>query len=217
MMANFHGESRIFRFLIAAAALVGTAAATVIHPIPRESLRKREPLPLPPLLPPPFVPKFDYEQREFVKAHNDLRRTVNTPPLIWSAELTASAQAWAQLRREDCNYRLHSPNRHGENIFYMEYKDFTPTEIVQRWFNESRFYDSTNDACRCNPPMESCECRHYLAIVWSTTRQIGCSSAVYCDAQKGIIVVCQYDPPGLDININPFTGAPIARKPAFPA
>ncbi|KAL0347248.1 UNVERIFIED_CONTAM: Pathogenesis-related protein PRB1-3 [Sesamum calycinum] len=186
--------------------------AEVVHSTPRNQLKRRQPVtPLSPL--PVFVPVLNWEQQAYVKAHNDFRRKVNTPPLAWSASLTASAHAWAMQRRGDCNYRQHSPNKQGENIYWMNYKEFAPTDVVQRWFTESNNYDHNANACKCGMEREGCECGHYLNVIWSSTTQVGCSGAVYCDNQKGVYVVCQYNPSGGTRGVNPFTGALLSKTP----
>ncbi|KAG8362794.1 hypothetical protein BUALT_BualtUnG0036500 [Buddleja alternifolia] len=176
----------IFGFLILTAALyAASTAAPVEHLTPRNNLRKRNPVtPLPP--PPAFI-----------------RRV---PPLVWDANLTAEAHAWAVQRRGDCDYRRHSSNRHGESIYWMSYKEFTPYDVVKYWYNEYKFYDHKKNVCLCKPERPGCECGHYLNVVWSTSKRVGCSGVVYCDNQKGVYVVCQYDPAGLIPGINPFTG-----------
>ncbi|KAI3474042.1 hypothetical protein Pfo_028830 [Paulownia fortunei] len=198
-------KARVFGFLIIAAALIASATAELVHSIPRDKLRKRLPvMTRPPQA--PFVPTFNWEQQEYLKAHNDLRRKVGVLPLVWDPNLTAEAHAWAEQRRGDCNYRSHSSNQYGENIYWMNYKEFTPTDVVQWWFNEYKLYDHKTNVCRCRPERAGCECGHYLNVVWSTTKRVGCSGAVYCDDQKGVYVVCEYDPAGLIPGINPFTG-----------
>ncbi|KAL8480458.1 hypothetical protein ACS0TY_026583 [Phlomoides rotata] len=194
--------------IVATAALILSATATIHHPTPRYRLRKRHlpTPPSPPPEPPSFVPEFDWEQEEYLKAHNEIRQRVGVPPLVWDANLTAESRNWAELRRGDCNYRHHSPSKYGESIFFMNYKEFTPKDVVQWWYNEHTLYDHLTHRCLCIPQRAGCECGHYLNIVWSTTRRVGCSGATYCNDQKGIYVVCQYDPPGLLPGVNPFTG-----------
>ncbi|EPS67690.1 hypothetical protein M569_07085 [Genlisea aurea] len=188
-----------------------TAAAVVVHPIPKNQLRRRSPVKTQPPAAPPFVPKLNWEQSEYVNAHNAYRKIAGVPALTWSGELTSAAHSWAEARRHDCDYRRHSPNRYGENIFWMSYKEFSPSDVVMLWFNESRLYDRKSFACSCRPERKGCECGHYLNVIWSGTTRVGCSGAVYCDDQKGVYVVCNYDPPGLVANVNPFTGKPIVQ------
>ncbi|XP_022846799.1 pathogenesis-related protein 1C-like [Olea europaea var. sylvestris] len=173
--------------------------AKVIHDTPRNLLKKRvvrafnrqtsSP-------PPPFVPKYDEQQAAYVKAHNNLRRKVGIPPLTWDANLTTAARSWAEQRKVDCDYRHHSPGKYGENLFWMQYSEFTPASVVQNWFNEQQFFDHTKNLCLCQPETDGCECGHYLNVIWKTTTRVGCSGSVYCDNQKGVYVVCSYDPAG---------------------
>lgn len=198
-------RAEIFCFLIIAAALVISPAAGLAHDTPKDKLKKR--LPIRAIAPvPPYVPTFNWEQKEYLLAHNVLRRKVGVPPLVWSSNLTARARAWAEQRRVDCNYRHHSSNQYGENIYWESYNEFTPTDVVQWWFNEYKLYDHRRFTCRCRPERNGCECGHYLNVVWSTTKRVGCSGSVYCNDQRGVIVVCQYDPAGLIPGVNPFNG-----------
>ncbi|KAL2502795.1 CAP superfamily protein [Forsythia ovata] len=182
-----------------------SSQAKVFHDTPRNKLKKRggllNLLPHPPPL--PFVPIYDEHQAAYVKAHNDLRRKVGVPPLTWEANLTFAAYSWAQLRKVDCNYRHHSPGKYGENLFWMQYSEFTPASVVQHWFNEKQFFDHTTNRCRCQPETDGCECGHYLNVIWKTTTRVGCSGSVYCDNQKGVYVVCAYDPAGNIKGMNP--------------
>ncbi|CAA0836452.1 CAP (Cysteine-rich secretory proteins- Antigen 5-and Pathogenesis-related 1 protein) superfamily protein [Striga hermonthica] len=191
-------------FLLLAAA---AAAAAIHHPTPRDRLRHRAPSPgRPHLRPPPLAPSFDREQQEYLRAHNDLRRRAGVPPLAWDPVLAAEARSWAEQRRGDCDYRRHSASRYGENIFWMRYREFDPADAVGYWFGEWRLYDHATNTCRCRPERNGCECGHYLGVIWSTTRRVGCSGSVYCKHQQGVYVVCNYDPPGLIPGVDPFTG-----------
>ncbi|KAL7095719.1 hypothetical protein ACP275_10G041500 [Erythranthe tilingii] len=200
--------AKLLCFLIFAAASAIAPATGVDHSTPAGKLKKRHASKHPPPAP-AFVPVFNWEQQEYLKAHNDLRQKVGVPPLVWSPALTKHAHAWAEHRRVDCNYRSHSPYQFGENIYWESYNEFTPTDVVQWWFNEYKLYDNETLSCLCQPERAGCECGHYLNVVWSTTTRVGCSGAVYCDNQNGVYVVCEYDPPGLIPGINPFNGSRI--------
>ncbi|GFP83723.1 pathogenesis-related protein pr-1, partial [Phtheirospermum japonicum] len=139
--------------------------------------------------PPPFLPTFNSEQQEYLRAHNEIRQAVGVPPLAWNATLAASAHAWAEERRGDCNYRRHSANPYGENIFWMSYKEFNPTDAVNWWFDESHLYDHARYVCRCYPERDGCECGHYLSVIWSTTRQVGCSGPFIAIIKRAFYVV----------------------------
>ncbi|KZV26147.1 pathogenesis-related protein 1A [Dorcoceras hygrometricum] len=196
-------KAKSLGFLIIAAAFIASTAAGVVHSVPKTKLRRRNPIKA---LPPPkqFVPTFNWEQKEYLDAHNFLRQKVGVPPLQWDATLTASAHAWAEQRRVDCDYRHHSPNGYGENLYWMDYNVYTPAHVVHSWFNEHRYYDAINNVCRCVPERNGCECGHFLNVVWASTKRVGCSGAFYCDGNKGVYAVCQYDPAGLIVGANPF-------------
>ncbi|XP_060206192.1 pathogenesis-related protein PRB1-3-like [Lycium barbarum] len=148
-------------------------------------------------------PTFDWVQQEFLKAHNNLRKSVGVPPLEWDAKLAAYAYDWATQRKEDCDYRHHSPGPYGENIFWELYKATPPAFVVQKWFDEKKNFDEVNNVCKCQPENAACQCGHYLNVVWKTTTKVGCSGNVYCDDQKGVYYVCSYDPIGNYKGVNP--------------
>lgn len=205
-------RARIYAFLIIiAAALAASAAAKVVHSTPRNELRRRRPASRPhPTAAPRYVPTFNKEQQEYVNAHNMIRASMGMPPLAWNATLAAAANDWAEKSRRNCSYRDHSKSPYGENIYYMNYREFSPKDVVQTWFDENAKYDGARKKCNCYPERDGCECGHFLNVVWKTTQRVGCSSAVYCDDQKGVFIVCEYDPPGCK-GFNPFTGMPLPR------
>ncbi|XP_075104302.1 pathogenesis-related protein PRMS-like [Nicotiana tabacum] len=146
---------------------------------------------------------FDWVQQEFLKAHNDLRASVVVPPLQWDANLANFAQSWANSRKQDCNYRQHSTSSYGENIYWELYRQTPASGVVQKWFSEKQFFNHATNLCNCQPERERCECGHYLNIIWRTTTKVGCSSFTYCNDQKGVYVVCSYDPIGNVKGVNP--------------
>ncbi|CAN4121650.1 unnamed protein product [Withania somnifera] len=153
-------------------------------------------------------PTFIKQQQEYLEAHNNLRRSVGMPPLQWDVKLAAHAYNWANQRKADCNYKLHSTSPYGENIFWQQYPDTTPAGVVQKWFDEKRYFDDVKNVCRCPPEKPNCQCGHYLNIVWKTTTKVGCSGKIYCDDQKGVYYVCSYDPIGNIRGVNPFNPPP---------
>lgn len=161
------------------------------------------------------VPQFDWVQQAFLKSHNDLRSSVGVPPLRWDANLAAFAHSWANQRKQQCDYRHHSTSPYGENIFWELYRQNTPTSIVQKWFGEKQFFNHATNQCNCRPERAGCECGHYLNVIWRTTTKVGCSGFVYCDDQKGAIVVCSYDPIGNVKGVNPLNPAHVT-SPVLP-
>ncbi|RAL48833.1 hypothetical protein DM860_001153 [Cuscuta australis] len=140
-----------------------------------------------------FVLTYDRVQQEFVIAHNVFRATVGSPPLQWDGTLANFSRGWALERKNDCNYKVHSDNKtYGENIFWQQYKESTPMQVVRSWFNENQFYDHKRHTCKCKPERDTCECGHYTNLIWKTTKKVGCSGFVYCNDQRGVYVVCSY-------------------------
>ncbi|WCJ42402.1 CAP (Cysteine-rich secretory proteins Antigen 5 and Pathogenesis-related 1 protein) superfamily protein [Euphorbia peplus] len=54
---------------------------------------------------------------QFLVPQNAARATVRLPPLQWDSRLAQYAQAYANVRRNDCALR-HSQGPYGENIFW---------------------------------------------------------------------------------------------------
>src|SRR5215831_9384178 len=131
---------------------------------------------------------------EMVRAHNKWRRAVGVPDIKWSASLATTAQAWANNLEatRGCNL-VHSRGRFGENLFWgsavryssgtTEAQTVTPTNVV--------------DACA-----EGKMCGHYTQVVWKTTTEVGCGSAVCAD--KSQVWVCNYAPAGNYIGQKPY-------------
>lgn len=181
--------------------------------IPRNQLRRRptgppggggSKIPVPPPEP-PFVPNYNWVQQEFVEAHNALRAKVGSPPLAWDSTLTKYAHDYAVRRKKDCDYRIHSGGPYGENLFWQKYRESGPRDVVKSWFEEQQFFDHKTNRCKCQPQREGCECGHYTNVVWKSSQKIGCSGYVYCDAQKGILIVCSYHPKGNIIGLKPLS------------
>ncbi|XP_047960106.1 pathogenesis-related protein 1-like isoform X2 [Salvia hispanica] len=191
-------------FGIGMSVLAASAAAKVVHNTPKTELRRRTTHQKHAVFQAAYIPTMNLEQQDYLEAHNELRESAGMPPLEWDAKLAASAHDWAEKRRGDCDYRMHSSSPYGENIFYMKYREFSPKDVVQWWFSESKMYDSRQLRCRCAPEREGCECGHFLNVVWRDTKRVGCSGNVYCNNQGGVYIVCEYDPPALSAG-NPFT------------
>lgn len=137
-------------------------------------------------------------------AHNAVRAAVSTstplPPVTWSNQLAATAQAWASQCIDTENPRGlvdHSdgatrsagfPYAVGENIFGSS-GTATAQGTVNSWASEKSNYNYANNSC-------SGICGHYTQIVWRTTREIGCALVDCPGLQYGSTVVCNYGPAG---------------------
>ncbi|PON72800.1 Ves allergen [Parasponia andersonii] len=134
--------------------------------------------------------------REFVHAHNMVRQQLSLPPLTWDRNLARYARRWAAKRLFDCKM-MHSYGPYGENIFWGGKDHWTATQAVESWVKENAFYDPGTNHCA---PGEMCG--HYTQVVWKSSLRVGCTRTK-C-ANGGVLVFCEYDPPGNYINENPF-------------
>uniref|UniRef100_A0A2N9GP97 SCP domain-containing protein n=1 Tax=Fagus sylvatica TaxID=28930 RepID=A0A2N9GP97_FAGSY len=134
--------------------------------------------------------------KEFLSAHNKIRRLYNEPPLKWDRKLARYARRWASKRFLDCRM-VHSYGPYGENLFWGKHDHWTPAQAVQSWADEHQFYDPMKREC-----VQGQMCGHYTQVVWRDTTHVGCSS-INCQ-DGGMYVICVYDPPGNYVNESPF-------------
>jgi hypothetical protein len=132
---------------------------------------------------------------------------------VWSSDLAAEAQQWAnQLVSENCQLRYDpDPQRRettGQNLFraygnapYAGTKR-TPAEAAARWVREGQQYDHATH--RCKPGLGS-QCGAYLQVIWETTTALGCGLS-RCDAAE--VWVCHYTPRGGQDDLKPYGNAP---------
>ena len=116
------------------------------------------------------------------------------PPLSWSDEVAASAQAWADHLRSDNKCKMqHSDSDYGENLAFG--KKLDPADAVKLWENEGKRYSYAPVYDFYIPTA------HYTQMVWRKTSFIGCGRAA---CGKDVIVVCQYSPHGNVIGRAPY-------------
>jgi pathogenesis-related protein 1 len=127
-------------------------------------------------------------------AHNLVRRSVGTPPLVWSERLAAFAQGWAEYLATHRQFFHRPKSPYGENLFEITGAKSSPAEVVNDWASESRNYQYRFNACHG-------VCGHYTQIVWRDTKQVGCAAA---SSGRTEVWVCNYDPPGNFIGKRPY-------------
>ncbi|XP_010924519.1 pathogenesis-related protein 1C [Elaeis guineensis] len=135
--------------------------------------------------------------REFLVAHNAIRTLAGERPYVWDRRLARYARRWAEQRRENCD-TIHSHGPYGENMFWGTGWDWKAKEAVQNWAHERLYYNRTDRSC-----WPGKMCGHFTQIVWNSTVRVGCAR-VEC-YQGGVIISCNYDPPGNYVGEDPFT------------
>ncbi|XP_028775109.1 probable pathogenesis-related protein CaO19.6200 [Neltuma alba] len=138
-------------------------------------------------------------KQEFLIAHNWVRLLFKLPSFTWDEKLESAAKQYVMQRYKDC-MDVHSNLPYGENIFWGLKLHWTPSDAVYSWFNESKWYDFKNLQCTA-PPGE--DCGHFTQIVWKDSARLGCALQHCQDPTKGMLIVCEYDPPGNYDNENP--------------
>jgi uncharacterized protein YkwD len=128
-------------------------------------------------------------------AHNAARAAVSPaatpaiPPLTWSSEIAATAQAWA----DGCKFE-HSSGKYGENLYASGGANTTPEDVVGSWVGEAKDYDYAANSC-------SGVCGHYTQVVWRNSTKLGCGvtnctkNSPFSGFPNWQIWVCNYDPP----------------------
>ncbi|KAK3006710.1 hypothetical protein RJ639_017807 [Escallonia herrerae] len=171
------------------------------HPAPRHPLQGRGKPAQPRLV---FPPRLSFEDQEYLKAHNTFRAKRGVRPLQWDAKLAQYARNWAVQRSYDCVANHHSNGPYGENIMWQQYEEMTPTDIVNTWAYEQDNFDHIKNVCKCRTETKGCMCGHYMQLVWSSAKRVGCAT-VMCKQEKGFYTVCEYDRKKSS-HINPLKG-----------
>lgn len=166
-----------------------------------------------PLTPAPEPPGMT----EMLAVHNRERAVVGVASLAWSGGMSAYAQEWANhlANHNQCRMQHRSAAgtdrlRVGENLYWASpvhwtdgtasgttVQPVTPEQVAQFWAAEKVDYHA--DSNTCTPGKR---CGHYTQMVWNTSREVGCATALCAD--KGQIWVCNYNPPGNWLEQKPY-------------
>lgn len=139
--------------------------------------------------------------RGITDAHNKYRKKTGVPNLVWSPEIAAYAQKWAEYLKANnrckMKHRSHAGKKekpYGENLAWAGGKELGADEVVEMWYEEIKDYNYANNSCRA-------VCGHYTQVVWKTSRKVGCGMT-RCGNEE--VWVCNYDPPGNWVGQKPY-------------
>ena len=144
------------------------------------------------------------DAEKFLAHHNQVRAEVGAPGLVWSKELAAYSQEWAdQLAQNGCKMEHHKkPSLKGEpvgeNLFWGSSSTFYhPIDASISWYSEKKIYKYGKFG-----KGNWHEIGHYTQMVWKNTREVGVGVSVCKDG--GLIVVANYYPAGNYIDQFPY-------------
>ncbi|MEU9986041.1 CAP domain-containing protein [Streptomyces sp. NPDC048045] len=169
----------------------------------------------------------DAERNAVLARHNQERQAVGVPPLVWSNQLAADAQAWAALGtggHSDPN-NGQRPADQGESLYEawgtpMPARNSIAGDAAAWWAGEKQYYNADpnkkiDPAHAVNDPDPAKRTNlyrwgHYTQMVWSSTKEIGCGIKQGAPKSNGWFVVCRYRSAG---NITGQTPYPPGQAP----
>ena len=137
----------------------------------------------------------DFNQR-LLAAHNTERAALGVTALAWNDQLAMEARAWAKELAATGRFE-HSPDApgkepEGENLWAGTPRAFSPEAMVHLWAAEKRDYRP--GVFPNNSRSGDIEnVGHYTQVIWRSTRQVGCATAVGKDED---VLVCRYSQAG---------------------
>ncbi|SNT33563.1 pathogenesis-related protein 1 [Granulicella rosea] len=142
------------------------------------------------------------EAQQALDFQNAKRNDVGAPPLQWSADLAADAQAWAEHLAHDkkCQLEHKTDNSHGENLFGGTGAFYTALSASQSWYSEIKAYNG-GDAIT---PGNAAAIGHYTQMVWKNTQKVGMGQASCGGLRGAMVIVAEYDPHGNVLGEKPY-------------
>jgi pathogenesis-related protein 1 len=135
--------------------------------------------------------------QDFVNPHNSARAAVGVGAVSWDENVAAFARSWVAKLAGDCRLVHSSGSGYGENLFGGSGADFTAADAVSSWVSEKQWYNHGSNSCASGKV-----CGHYTQVVWRSSTKIGCARVI-CN-NGGIIISCNYSPPGNYVGQSPY-------------
>ena len=119
--------------------------------------------------------------------HNEARRKVKAPDIVWDCQLAAMAQEWATRGKAE-----HRPDNFlGENISVSSHSKISATQGVKQWLHERKRIDPATNKCKPGKM-----CLHYTQVVAAVSVKLGCGINRKTTGKWKTMMVCNYDPAG---------------------
>lgn len=134
--------------------------------------------------------------QEILDAHNKYRVAVGVPPLVWSDDLAAAAQVWANTLNSNLQF-AHDPGsrtqNQGENIWMGTTGAYSLTQMVDDWGSEQQNFQNGSFP-NVSTTGNWSDVGHYSQVVWKGTTSVGCAGVAGSDGNYRF--VCRYSPAG---------------------
>lgn len=96
----------------------------------------------------------------------------------------AQKRAYELTKTDVLAHPANSP--YGENLASSSLKESTCSDLIEMWYDEESSYNWQN-------PSFSTATGHFSQVVWRDSVRIGCARDF---SNRGVYLVCNYDPPG---------------------
>ena len=125
-----------------------------------------------------------------VELLNKYRAQHGAAPLTLDAEVTRTAQEWADYLQTTDKFEHRPDNVYGENLYAIGSStralDTVATKAWQNWYSESRGYDYTREYTAENIDYSKL---HFTAMVWQSSTLVGVGLA---QGRNGTFVVVNF-------------------------
>lgn len=125
--------------------------------------------------------------------NNVYREAVGVPDLVWSDDLTASAQNWANTLAATGQYAHSGTPGVGENLAMGTQGAYTAPQYIDLWGAEQANFIPGGVFPDVSATGNWADVGHYTQTVWRDTTQVGCGMASGFGSD---FLVCQYTTSG---------------------
>ena len=128
-----------------------------------------------------------------VQLHNNYRRPLGLPDLVWSDTLASRSQVWANYLAANNAFYHGNQEGVGENIAKRTTGSGGLEALMEQWGNEARFFIRNGVFPDVSTTGNWDDVSHYTQMVWKNTKEVGCALTTGFGTD---FLVCQYSIPG---------------------